>query len=36
VKLEQEARLEGNPFNSVPFDQPRILFRVVDDCPAQQ
>jgi hypothetical protein len=36
VNLEEEARLERNPFNAVPFDQPRILFRVVDDCPAQQ
>lgn len=36
VKLEPAASLEGNPFNSVPFDQPRILYRVVDGCPVQQ
>jgi hypothetical protein len=35
VSLEEEARLERNPFNAVPFDHPRILFRVLDDCPAQ-
>jgi len=34
VSLEEEGRLERNPFNAVPFDQPHILFRVVDDCPA--
>jgi len=36
VNLEQEARLDANPFNSIPFDQPRVLYRVVDGCPAQQ
>jgi hypothetical protein len=36
VTLEQEARLEANPFNAIPFDQSRILYRVVDSCPAQQ
>ena len=36
VNLEQEARLDANPFNSIPFDQPRILYRVIDGCPAQQ
>jgi hypothetical protein len=36
ISLEQEARLDANPFNSIPFDQPRVLYRVVDRCPAQQ
>jgi len=36
INLEQEARRDANPFNSIPFDQPRILYRVVDGCPAQQ
>lgn len=36
VTLEQEAQLEGYPFNSRPFHHPRILYRVVDNCPAQQ
>lgn len=34
VHLEPEAQLDRNPFNLVPFDQPRILYRVSDDCPA--
>ena len=34
VSLKEEARLERNPFNSIPFDEPRILYRVVDACPA--
>jgi hypothetical protein len=36
VSLEEEARLERNPFNSAKFDEPRILYRVVDGCPRQQ
>ncbi len=34
VHLEPEARLDRNPFNLVPYDQPRVLYRVLDDCPA--
>jgi hypothetical protein len=34
VHLEPEAQLDRNPFNSVPFSQPRILYRVIDGCPA--
>jgi hypothetical protein len=34
VRLEPDAQLDRNPFNLVPFDQPRILYRVMDDCPA--
>jgi len=33
VRLESEAQLDRNPFNRVPFEQPRILYRVLDDCP---
>src|SRR6266446_3926507 len=33
VGLEPYARLERNPFNSLPLPQPRILYRIDDSCP---
>jgi len=30
VNLDQEMRLEGNPLNSLPFDDRRVLYRAVD------
>jgi hypothetical protein len=34
VRLEPDAQLDRNPFNSEPFAEPRVLYRVIDDCPA--
>ena len=36
VSFEEEARLDSNPFNSIPYQAPRILYRVVDGCLGQQ
>jgi hypothetical protein len=35
VRLEPDAQLDRNPFNNVPFAAPRVLYRVIDECPAQ-
>lgn len=34
VRLEPDAQLDRNPFNNEPFAEPRVLYRVIDDCPA--
>jgi hypothetical protein len=34
VRLEHDAQLDRNPFNNEPFAEPRVLYRVIDDCPA--
>ena len=34
VRLEPDAQLDRNPFNSEPFAEPRVLYRVIDGCPA--
>jgi len=34
VRLEPDARLDRNPFNNEPFAAPRVLYRVIDECPA--
>jgi len=34
VHLEPDAQLDRNPFNNEPFAEPRVLYRVIDDCPA--
>ena len=34
VRLEPDAQLDRNPFNSEPFAEPRVLYRVIDNCPA--
>jgi hypothetical protein len=33
VRLEPDAQLDHNPFNNERFAKPRVLYRVVDDCP---
>jgi len=34
VRLEPDAQLDRNPFNNEPFTEPRVLYRVIDDCPS--
>jgi hypothetical protein len=34
VRLEPDAQLERNPFNGKPLAEPRVLYRVIDDCPS--
>jgi hypothetical protein len=34
VRLEPDAQLDHNPFNNDWFAEPRVLYRVIDDCPA--
>lgn len=34
ARLEPDAQLDRNPFNNEPFAEPRVLYRVIDDCPA--
>jgi hypothetical protein len=34
VRIEPDAQLDHNPFNNERFAAPRVLYRVIDDCPA--
>ena len=34
MRLEPDAQLDRDPFNNELFAEPRVLYRVIDDCPA--